>query len=384
MKVILIGAGIGGLAAAIALRRVGVETAVFEQAERLREVGAGLTIWANAIKALHKIDAAHGLLKIGSAVERLEVRSWRGGVLAVTPLATLSRKLGVPVCICVHRGEFLNQLACLVDPRTLHCGARCAGFAADDSRVRVWVEDGRKECGDILVGADGLHSVVGAQLHGELVPRYAGYTCWRGLASFEHKALPPGTGFEAWGPGKRFAAHHCGPGRIFWYATANTPAGVADARGGHKAEVGECFQDWFSPIPELIEATQDLILRNDIVDRKPLKSWSKGRVTLLGDAAHTTTPNLGQGACQAIEDAVDLAGCFRNGAIPEAILRAYEDMRIPRTTTITNQSLRLGILGQLQNPLACTLRDTVVRFMPPAISLRFMESILHHSAPDLP
>jgi 2-polyprenyl-6-methoxyphenol hydroxylase-like FAD-dependent oxidoreductase len=107
-------------------------------------------------------------------------------------------------------------------------------------------------------------------------------------------------------------------------------------------------------------------------------------VTLLGDAAHTTTPNLGQGACQAIEDAVDLAGCFRNGAIPEAILRAYEDMRIPRTTTITNQSLRLGILGQLQNPLACTLRDTVVRFMPPAISLRFMESILHHSAPDLP
>jgi 2-polyprenyl-6-methoxyphenol hydroxylase-like FAD-dependent oxidoreductase len=191
-------------------------------------------------------------------------------------------------------------------------------------------------------------------------------------------------GFEAWGPGKRFAAHHCGRGRIFWYGTKNTPEGMADAPAGRKAEALDCFRDWFAPIPELIAATQDGILRNDIVDRRPLKSWGRGRVTLLGDAAHPTTPNLGQGACQAIEDAVTLAHCFGQRDNAEAILRSYEGNRIPRTTAITNQSLRVGILGQLENPLACKLRNWITRLIPSAIAVRFMESILRHDAPDLP
>ena len=384
MKVIIIGGGIGGLSAAIALGRVGVETVVYEQADRLREVGAGLTLWANASKALGKLGAASGLLAIGSALARFEVRNWRGDVLAAMPFAMLERKLGTSVNICVHRGEFLDQLARLIEPKSLDCGAQCVGFHEDDAGVTVYFADGRGEWADMLVGADGLHSVVRTRLHGKSRPRYAGYTCWRALTRFEHKALPSGMAFEAWGPGKRFAVHHCGQGRIFWYGTKNTPEGMADAPGGRKAEVLDCFRDWFSPIPELIEATQDDILRNDIVDRKPIKSWGKGRVTLLGDAAHPTTPNLGQGACQAIEDALTLAHCFGRSGNSEASLRVYEDMRIRRTTTITNQSLRVGISGQLQNPLACTLRDALVRLTPSAISLRFMESILHHATPDLP
>ena len=132
MKVIIIGGGIGGLSTAIALGRVGVETAVFEQADQLREVGAGLTLWGNATKALEKLGAAAGLLEIGSAVKRFEVRSWRGDVLAVAPFPRLERKMGAMANICVHRGEFLDQLARLIDPRTLHCGARCVGFDADE------------------------------------------------------------------------------------------------------------------------------------------------------------------------------------------------------------------------------------------------------------
>jgi len=384
VKVIIIGGGIGGLSAAIALGRVGVEPVVYEQADRLREVGAGLTLWANASKALGKLGAAGGLLAIGSAVARLEVRTWRGDVLAAVPFAGLEKKPGTPVNICVHRGELLDQLARLIEPNSIQCGARCVGFDEDDAGVRVRFADGREEGADMLVGADGLHSIIRTRLHGESRPRYAGYTCWRALARFDHKELPSGIGFEAWGFGKRFAVHHCGQGRVFWYATKNAPEGTSDAPGGRKAEVLECFRDWFSPIPELIEATQDGILRNDIVDRKPIKSWGKGRVTLLGDAAHPPTPNLGQGACQAIEDAVTLAHCFGRSGNPEAILRAYENMRVRRTTSITNQSLRMGIVGQLQNPLACALRNTFTRFTPTAVSLRFMESILHYDTPDLP
>jgi len=162
----------------------------------------------------------------------------------------------------------------------------------------------------------------------------------------------------------------------------NAAEGTADTPGERKAEVLGYFRDWFSPIPELIKATQDGILRNDIVDRTPLRSWGRGRVTVLGDAAHPMTPNLGQGACQAIEDAVTLAHCFELRDKGAAILRSYEGMRIRRTTSITNQSLRVGIMGQLQNPLACKLRDTVTRLAPPAISSWFMESLLHY--PKLP
>lgn len=382
MKVIIIGGGIGGLSAAIALARVGVETGVYEQADRLREVGAGLTLWSNASKALGELGAAGGLLAIGSAVARFEVRSWRGDVLTVMPFALWERRLGAPVNICVPRGAFLEQLAGLIDPEKIHCGVKCVGFDEEDAGITVRFANGRKERADILVGADGLSSVVRAQLHGESKPRYAGYTCWRALARFEHERLPSGMAFEASGPGKRFSIHHCGHGQVFWYATKNATQGRADTPGGRKAEVLECFRDWFSPIPELIKATQDAILRNDIVDRTPLRSWGRGRVTLLGDAAQPMTPNLGQGACQALEDAVTLAHCFEHRDDVAEILRSYENLRKGRTTAITNQSLRVGIMGQLQNPVARKLRDTVTRFTPHAISLRFMESILRY--PELP
>jgi len=198
----------------------------------------------------------------------------------VTPFAELKRRLGATVNICVHRGELLEQLAGLVDPQRIHCGARCVGFDQDDAGVKVRFADGREERGDLVVGADGLHSVVRALLHGESKPRYAGYTCWRGLARFAHKALPTDLAFEVWGPGKRFSIHHCGHGRIFWYGTKNTLEGTADAPDGRKAEALQCFRNWMSPIPEVIEATEEGILRNDIVDRRPINSWGRGRVTL--------------------------------------------------------------------------------------------------------
>jgi 2-polyprenyl-6-methoxyphenol hydroxylase-like FAD-dependent oxidoreductase len=166
MKAIIIGGGIGGLSAAIALGRVGVETVVYEQSDRLREVGAGLTLWANASKALAKLGAAGGLLAIGSALARFEVRNWRGDVMAAMPFAMLERELGTSVNICVHRGEFLDQLARLIEPQSLHCGAQCVGFDAHDAGVTVRFADGREARGDMLVGADGLHSVVRTRLHG--------------------------------------------------------------------------------------------------------------------------------------------------------------------------------------------------------------------------
>jgi len=251
--------------------------------------------------------------------------------------------------------------------------------------VSAQFANGRTDEADILIGADGIHSVVRAVLHGNSPPRYAGYTCWRGVAKYHGKALSAEEAFEAWGVGKRFATHPLGANHVFWYATKNTEAAGTDGAGGRKKDVLDCFRDWFPPIQEVIAAT-DEILRNDIVDRKPISAssgWGKGRVTLLGDAAHPTTPNLGQGACMAIQDAVVLGACLRD-AKPEPGLRAYEQKRERPTAAIVNLSWRLGRLGQFQNPFACWIRDTIVRLIPASVSLKSLQLILRQHLPELP
>jgi 2-polyprenyl-6-methoxyphenol hydroxylase-like FAD-dependent oxidoreductase len=384
MKVIIIGGGIGGLSAALALERVGIRCDVFEQADELREVGAGLTVWANAIGALEQLGVAQRVLPLGSKVDRFEVRTSTGQILSSSSFLNLERKLGVPVCVIVHRADLLRELAAGQEQDRTHCGARCVAIENKADGVIARFADGREASGDLLVGADGLHSVVRAQLHGPAKPRYAGYTCWRGVAHLEVTDPLPGLSFETWGSGARVAVHHCGPGRLFWYATRNLPEGGVDSVAGRKADVQDVIQSWHSPIPAVIEATPGAaILRNDIVDRIPLVNWSRGRVTLLGDAAHPTTPNLGQGACQAIEDAVSLAASLASSGHVETALRRYEQMRQPRTAAITKDSWRFGSVGQWESSLGCRVRNRLARWMPNALSLRLIENRLSHELPQL-
>jgi len=385
VKALIIGGGIGGVAAAIALERVGVECDIFEQAEELREVGAALSIWANAWQALETLGVGRTLLTLGSKAARLETRTSDGRVLGALPLAELEKRLGVPAFVVVPRRDLLRELTRLVDKHRTHCRARCVGVEESGGRVMARFADGRQAEAGLLVGADGLHSVVRSHMHGSVKPRYAGYTCWRGMATCEAKALPLATSFEAWGPGARFALHRCGPGRVFWYATHNAPEASPDPSDGRKAEVRRLFQNWHEPIPEAIEATAGTeILRNDIVDRKPLSRWGRGRMTLLGDAAHPTTPNLGQGACQALEDAIVLADCWRQCQEVEPALRRYEQQRQRRTAAITRASWRLGRICQWESPLACCLRNSLTQLMPARSNLRFMERFVCYSLPDLP
>ena len=385
MNALIIGGGIGGLSAALALGRVGIRCDVFEQAEELREVGAGLTVWANAIRALEQLGVARQrVLSFGSRVDRFQARSRNGQTLSGSSFAGLERKLGVPVCVVVHRADLLRELADGLEKSHTHCGARCVSIENNANGVLARFEDGREAKGDFLVGADGLHSIIRTQLHGPAMPRYAGYTCWRGVANLKVEDPPLGLSFETWGPGARFSVHHCGPGRLFWYATRNLPEAGVDSLAGRKADVHAIFRTWHEPIPEVIEATSAAaILRNDIVDRIPRVNWGRGRVTLLGDAAHPTTPNLGQGACQAIEDAIYLAASLVESRQVETALRNYEQGRQPRTAAITNDSWRLGRLCQWENPLGCWLRNILTRLTPSAVSLSLIENRVSHELPHI-
>lgn len=363
-QALIVGGGIGGLVTAIALQRAGIAVSVFERADELAEVGAGLTLWANAITSLRRVGCDDVIEAVGKPVKRSRILTWRGATLTEMPIEALARRFGQPM-IAVHRADLQAALLAKLGPGVVRTGATCTSFHQDNAQVWAHLASGEEVAGDLLVGADGLRSTVRAQLFGAAPPRYAGYTTWRGVVKAALPKVDAATAAESWGAGRRFGVIPLSNGRVYWFATLNAPEGARDKPGGKKQELLGLFAKWHFPIPALIEATDEAaILRNDIYDRPPLPTWSRGRVTLLGDAAHPTTPNMGQGACQAIEDAVALAAHLVEAKTVAAALQAYEAQRLKRANAITQQSLRLGQIGQWGNPLAAATRDVIFKALP--------------------
>ena len=357
LHVSIIGGGIGGLAAASTLQRQGIEVTVFERNPELREIGAGLTLWANGVQVLQQLGLADALTAVSARLTHFECWSWRGKRLGSVRLDTLERRVGAP-SLGIHRADLLRRLSGAVDRGSIHLHAHCVGFRSEQGAIISHFADGQQQQTDLLVGADGLYSMIREQLLGKQPPRYSGYTCWRGVALFEDAHVSPGISSETWGRGRRFGMLPIGNGRVFWYATLNGPAGGQDRVGEWKSRLSRLFGGWREPIGRLIEATdEEAILRNDLFDRRPVRHWGSGRVTLLGDAAHPPTPNLGQGACQALEDAFVLAECLAEQREPVAALRAYEARRMKRSAAIIKQSALVGKIGQWEQPLLCSLRD---------------------------
>jgi 2-polyprenyl-6-methoxyphenol hydroxylase-like FAD-dependent oxidoreductase len=379
-KAIIVGGGIGGLTAAVALRRAGVEVTVFERAPELREIGAGIMLWANATRPLKRLGVYDEVWAAGAADIGGELRSWRGELILEIPTDVLRDRFG-EANLAVHRTDLQGALFSSLPPGMVRLGAELTGFEQDGEGVLARFTDGREEKGDLLVGADGIHSSVRAQLFGRDEPRYAGYTAWRGIAEVGGGCLPEGVGLNLWGRGSEFGLVSIGRGRFYWFVTKNAPEGEAESADGRKREVLELLSGWHEPARAAVEATAELeILRNDIYDREPLRNWGVGRVTLLGDAAHPMTPNLGQGACQAIEDAVVLARCLGGGREVSSSLRLYEERRVRRTSTVVRRSRLVGRITQLENPLLRSLRDALAKRTSARAQLRQYEQIARYEA----
>ena len=372
MKAIVIGAGIGGLTAAVALGRRGIDVEVYERSAVLSDVCAGISLWANALKALHQLGMKTPLDALSFTSDEGALRTAQGVVLTRTSAREFSARFGMPVMV-FHRAELLDVLREAASGVPIHLDHECRGVTQTGDRVSVTFAGGRQAHADVVVGADGLHSAVRASLAipGEI--RYAGYTAWRGIAPFRTAGLLAG---ETLGRGQRFGLAPIAGDRVYWYAADNVGEGERDASEREKARLTEMFSRWHAPIPALIEATPAAaILRNDIYDRDPVDRWGQGRVTLLGDAAHPMTPNLGQGGCQAIEDALVLARCLAEGGRVEASLQRYEAMRIPRTRFIVYASRRIGRAFHVESPMLCRLRDLAMRMTPAAMSYRSLAAI---------
>lgn len=377
-KVIIIGGGVGGLCTAIALRQIGIETTVYERADQFGDVGSGLSIWANAVSALRRLGVADEAIAAGAKIQRGQIRARTGKVLATTEPGELERMFGEP-SIVIHRTVLHQVLLNALPTETVHLGAACTRVEQDGTGVTATFADGRQARADMLVGADGVRSVIRQQLFPAIKLRYSGYTAWRGVVRTADE-IALGITSESWGRGNRFGILRLDAARVYWFATANRTPDKTYTPDERKALLQTTFQGWHHPVSHLIAQTPaEAILHNDIYDVKPMERWSQGRVTLLGDAAHPTTPNMGQGACMAVESAVTLAQCLSQNGDLEAALSDYERRRQPRTARVTNQSWQIGRVGQLENRLACAVRDTLFSVLPRSILKGQMAKVVGNS-----
>lgn len=367
MRVIVIGAGIGGLTTAVALRRAGIETAVFEQMEQAGQtlVGGGFHLWPNANRALAELDLAETARGLGSPMDVTEFRSYNGRRLADWPIREIAEELG-SFDVGVARTDMMSMLYEAADPAVVTAGAKLVDFEQDAGGVTARFADGREERGDVLVGADGVRSVVRAKLLGLWDPDYAGYVQWQTLVDGAAETFPSGVERITFGPGARTVMHRVGGGRLFWACATYGPSADSGKPPGRKARLLDVFGRWPDPIPQAIEMTpEEQIVGLPIHDRKPVKAWGSGRVTLLGDAAHAMTTNTSQGGNQAIEDGVLLgrllaqaqADAGEQAVDPTLALREYEQRRIARTTPLVKNSRWISNLNAWRDPLRVGFRD---------------------------
>ncbi|MFF8035645.1 FAD-dependent monooxygenase [Streptomyces sp. NPDC016626] len=374
----VVGGGIGGLAAALALHRRGWHVEVLERAPEFTEIGAGISLWPNALRALEVLGLAGTVRSRGAVESAGAVRDHRGRRLSRTDNAEVERRFGRPLVV-LHRADLLRALAEALPGDRLLPGSEVSAVR-DDGGHPVVGHRGGESRPDLVVGADGLRSTVRRRLWPDAPgPRYAGYTAWRMVT--RPLAEPPGEGTVTWGRGERFGCTVLPGGRMYCFATASLPPGTPSEPAEH-AELLRRFGSWPDPVPALLAAVpEDAVLRHDLYDLPPLPSFVRGRVALLGDAAHAMTPNLGQGACQALEDAVVLAHCLDGTPDVAAALRSYDLLRRPRTQAVARRSARLGVIGQLSWPPAALLRDTAARLAPARLTLRAMTPVLGWTPP---
>lgn len=365
------GGGIGGLAAAAACRKVGFQPLVLERAPTFAAVGAGISLFPNAIHALDRLGAGFGVRAQGLAGGPAGLRTPDGRWLARMPVTDLEERYGAPLVV-LHRADLLRVLRGAAGAANIWTGAEVVSVESRASGVVARLGDGREVEADLLVAADGIDSSVRRQIFGGDPIRPAGYVAWRSVVEV------PGVNesSETWGRGERFGVVPMDGDRVYWYATAKR------AEEGTLAEVRRRFGSWHHPIPALLEASRgEKLLLHEIRRLDPLQNWTKGRVALLGDAAHAMTPDNGQGGCQAIEDAVVLSTCLRREADLEGALASYERQRKPRAERIQRRSKSTGRVAQATG-WGATLRDLLVGLLPSSLFIRALDPVCRWRPPE--
>jgi 2-polyprenyl-6-methoxyphenol hydroxylase-like FAD-dependent oxidoreductase len=373
-RAVIIGGGPGGLAAALAVRRAGFTPVVCEAAAELREVGSGLTLWPNALRALDALGVGEAVraAAASSPFRGIAMNRYCGERMFFVPCGGPD---GIGWAAAIHRAELQSLLVEAVGRPAIRLDRRCVDVSQDGGTVTARFDDGELITGELLVGADGLHSRVRPKLSGPDELRRAGYRVWRGIAGFE---LSDRIGVTSLGRGAQFGMFPMSHGRTYWFASLGAVPGEA-AVPHPAAYLGAQLAAWHAPVARLIAATDECsIVCTEIFDRKPLQRWSRGRITLLGDAAHPSVPTLGQGACQAFEDAAVLGSCLAHDPDVAGALLRYQHHRVRRANAISEASRWVGQAGQWRHPAACSIRDWLIQAIPESVRRRQLQSMFRY------
>jgi len=376
-EIIIIGGGIAGLTLAACLETLNLPCEIFETSGRPELNGGGLKLWPNALKSYDRLGIVHELKTKGSTIKKGMVKKINGEILSQVPLGNLELSTGFPT-LSLTRTDILETLREKISKTVIHYNKKFQSFEETSDGITVFFEDGSSCQGKVLIGADGAQSAIRGQLFADRKLEYAGRISWRGLVdkNLTGEICPEEENWEIFGKGSRFGYAHMGARQMGWYAPINNPEDFNPA--DTKKYLLNFFQNWPEPVCALIENTRpETIIRSPIRYRQFDEDWGRGRVTLLGDAAHAMTPDLAQGACQAIEDAVALGDALEEFGPASEALREYENRRIERARYVANRSMSIGKISNNEGVLVSWLMDKVWKYMPGSVALKGIEKVVN-------
>lgn len=368
----ILGGGIAGLTTAIALKQMGITATVYEAAPEIKPLGAGIMLAKNAMKVYEKLGLYDRLYEAGQPFDQFTFYSRKGNPISRT-MASRIEPAGL-ANVAIHRATLHKVLLACLKSAQVVLGKRSEGFSETADGYEVSFTDGTTIQAKYLIVAEGIHSPIRQQVLPTAKKRYSGYTCWRGIAS--NTGQPVAEAFETWGANGRFGAVPLKDDTVYWFAVKNGPEDNDEMKRHGLPGLKEIFRGYHDPIGTILDATpSDQVLHNDLHDLRPISQYAYGNLVLIGDAAHATTPNLGQGACQAIEDALVLADCLKQNSEVKKAFKAFEKRRLKRTHDIVDQSRMAGQIAQLENPLAIGLRNLLMRAVPSSFYEKKLEKL---------
>ena len=337
MNITIIGAGMAGLTTGIALKKFGHQVSIYEQAEQILPVGAAISLWSNGVKCLNYLGLNDQVSQLGGQMDNLAyVDGLTGDVMTQFSLYPLIEEVGQRP-YPVSRAELQNMLMDEFGHADIHLGKKMVALNDDGQQVTVSFADGSEIQTDLLVGADGTHSMTRAYVLGETVSRrYAGYVNWNGLVEVSEDLAPADQWTTFVGEGKRASLMPVANNRFYFFFDVPLPVGLENERSQYKTLLKEYFKDWCPQVQKLIEAIDEQRTnRVEIHDIEPFADFYKGNVVIVGDAAHSTTPDIGQGGCQAMEDAIYLARALQINTLGlQDSLRRYQNKRNERANEL--------------------------------------------------
>lgn len=359
-EITIIGAGIGGLCTALALTKQGFTVRIYERALELKSTGAGIVLGANAMKSLDFLGVSEQIIQHSFSSNECTIFSD-----ARKKLQSLHYKNNsIPNYTFIHRSDLVKTLADSLPKGSIYFNKHLLDFKQKENHIELYFEDGSIIYTKYVIAADGIRSKIRQKLLPQKQIRFAGYTCWRGVLDNCPDHIEQ-IFTETWGPRGRFGIVPLSNNRMYWYAFKNSKANDPELAKWTKKELLSNFISYHDPIQQLIEKTpNENIIKHDIYDLEPLQQYTFGNILLVGDAAHAATPDMGQGACQAIEDALHLAVSLKKAQNIEEAFRNYESTRLNHTRRVVQDSRFLGKIAQIDIPLLCSIRNNLARITP--------------------